>query len=113
MKFTIVLSTILVIISIITIFYVIGNMSGNIMGAGESITDANNCTEGTDAVNSEYYYNFSDSYCYNSTGQQVYVAGQYDLPLNGLFSGTGVIVLMLMAVVLLFSIKFSLQALKK
>lgn len=104
-----IVGVVLLIVAIIIIFSFIGGSSAELTSAADSITDANNCSEGTDLV-----YNISDKYCYNSTGtNQIYEAGQYDLPLNTLFSSTGVVLLVLMAAFLIFVVVLVLKFGKK
>lgn len=90
----------LAILGIVLVFIVLvsslGSLAPTITDAAESITDANNCSESTDSAGVELTYNLTNGYCYNSTGTNLFLAGQYDLPLNGLFSSSGVMVLILM-----------------
>ena len=103
------IALVLVIVLFIVVFSIIGGTAENLTDAGDSITDANNCSLGTDAVGSKLVYNISDKYCHNSSGYQEYVAKQYDLPLNTLFSSSGVVLLILMASLLIVLIILALK----
>ena len=114
---TIMISVILIIVAVVVIFQFVGTSSSDLAAAGNSITDANNCSE---EVNSSVYdstgavltYDQSTKYCQNSTGDDFYVAGQYDLPLNGLFGSSGVAFLVMMAAILVFVVVLLLKRMR-
>ena len=101
------------IIAIIVIFNLVGSSSTQLTGGGDSITDANNCSEGVDNNDVALVYNITDKYCYNTspdeTGGKDSIAEQYDLPLNSLFSSNGIVLLILMAAVLLTIISIAMM----
>ena len=104
----------LVIIAFIVIFNFVGTSSTELTTAAESITDANNCSESTthDSTGAALTYNQTSKYCINSTGNDVFLAKQYDLPLNSLFGASGVALLVLMASILIFLIVLALKSFK-
>jgi len=110
---TLTTSIILLIVAIIVVFNIVGNTSTNLQGGAESITDANNCSGGVDGTGTTLYYNISDKYCYNSTTGREGLAGQYDLPLNTLFSPSGIVLLVFMASILILMFMLSLKGIKK
>lgn len=114
-KIGIAIGIISVIIVVVIIFSFVGTSSSNLITGANSITDANNCSEDTysDSTGVELTYNITDKYCYNSTGSALYVAGQYDLPLNSLFSSSGVLLIMLMASILILIIGITIKFGKK
>lgn len=117
-KIKIITAIIMMIVGIIVIFSIIGGMSSSIKEGAESITDANNCSLGKDANSAELEYNITNKYCYNTTGNvtargNVYLAGQYDLPLNSLYGSSGVVILILMAVLLISAVMFGWQVIKR
>lgn len=85
------------IIAVVVIFNFIGTASSNLIDSADSITDANNCSEGVDATGTPLVYNYTDKTCGNSTANGLYTAKQYDLPLNTLFSRSGVTLLITMS----------------
>ena len=93
-----IMTVLTVILGIVVLFLVIGNLAPTIAESGDSITDANNCSEYDDANGNALEYNITDKYCYsgNATGNKIGLAGQYDLPLNSLFGRSGVILTIVM-----------------
>ena len=109
----VVIALVTLLVAFIVIFSIIGGSSGELRASADSITDANNCSDGTDTTGTTLGYNFTTKYCSNSTGNDLYVAGQYDLPLNALFSRSGVVLLIFMAAILIFLIGIGLHTFKK
>ena len=93
----ILISIVSLVVFIILIFSLIGDTSSDLIDAADSVTDANNCSLGSDTVGTALTYNLTNKFCTNTTGSSLYLAGQYDLPLNSLFSNNGIILLILMA----------------
>lgn len=101
------------IIAVIIIFQFVGTSSDDIVDAADSITDATNCSDGEGVNGEAMFYNASLDLCVNDTpdvGDENYsirnsTALDYDLPLNSLFSSSGVLILILMAGILIFIVK--------
>lgn len=93
----VIIGVILVIVLILVYFNIVGSTATDIQGSADSITDANNCSLGTDLDGIKLTYNITDKFCYNSTIAPLYLAGQFNLPLNSLFGRNSVIILSLMA----------------
>ena len=108
----VVIGLVLMIVFIILVFLLVGNSAESIIDAADSVTDANNCSLGSDAAGIPLSYNFTDKTCGNSTDGGLYTAGQFDLPLNSLFGRSGVLLLVFMAVILIVSIVVVLKGLK-
>jgi len=107
---------IFLIVTIVVVFTFVGNSAGELNTAEESITDANNCSSHTDlGEGTKAIYNTTDDTCYsgNSTGEKLYLAGQYDLPLNTLFGTSGVLMLVMMASIMIFIVVISLKSIRK
>lgn len=113
MKAKIITTIIIIVVAIVVLFSIIGGTANDLTDAADSITDANNCSEGTDTTGAELTYNISSGYCLNSSGGNQYVAGQYDLPLNGLFDASGVVLLILMAVLFMIILGIAFYGIKK
>lgn len=108
----IIVTVVALILAFVITFNIIGNSSTTLTSAADSITDANNCSEGTDTTGTAQTYNFTDKNCYNTTSV-TYTAGQYDLPLNTLFSRGGVVILVFMAMILIALVIIGLTSFKK
>lgn len=113
MKTKIITAIVIIIVTIVVLFNIIGNTAGDLTDAADSITDANNCSEETDNTGVKLTYNSTDGYCLNSSGGEVYLAGQYDLPLNTLFGSGSIVMLILMAVLFLVILGTAFYQLKK
>lgn len=112
-----ILGIIFLVVIIVVAMSFIGSSSKELTDAADSITDANNCSLGSDASGT-FWYNITDKFCYNSTNVRanatsLYEARQFDLPLNSLYSRTGVVLLVMMAALLLVLIGVSLKFFKK
>jgi hypothetical protein len=103
---------ILLVVFVILIFQLVGNSAGDLTSAAESITDANNCSDGTDSTGATFTYNQSSKFCVNSTDDKVYLAGQIDLPLNTLFGSGGILMLIFMAVILIIAVMTVIKGMK-
>ena len=103
------------VILVVVVFSLIGNTTSDISAGADSIYYASNCTEGKDNASLTLTYNITDGNCYgwNDTAQNMrhiyYDATEYNLPLKGLFSSTGVVVLVLMAGLMIFLISVVLR----
>ena len=95
---------VLVIVAIIVIFTIVGNTAADIKDASESITDANNCTDGSDAAGTAWFYNSTGVSCANATNGSIYPAGYNRLPLSNLFATNSVIILVFMSAIFLTSL---------
>lgn len=103
----------LLIIFVILLFQIVGSSAFDLRNAADSVTDANNCSLGTDAAGETLTYNYTNKFCQNSSGGQAYLAGQYDLPLNSLFGRSSVLLLIFMAVVLIIAVGTVIMGIKK
>ena len=92
-----------VIIAVVIIFTFVGGSGKTITDAGNTITNANNCSESVDGAGIPHVWNETSRLCDNSTGGNV-TAALYNLPLNTLFGGSGVLILILMSMILLLVI---------
>ncbi len=100
-------TAILVIILIVIIFQVYASVVPEAQTAGDNLNDTNRCND------VGCFYNVSedaDTPCRNTTGNvtSACTAGSQTIPLAGLFSGTGVVFLIVMAALLIL-IVFSLM----
>lgn len=103
----------LLIIFIILIFQLVGSSAADLRNAADSVTDANNCSTGTDSTGVPLVYNFTDKTCGNSTVGGIYTAGQIDLPLNTLFGRSSVLLLIFMAVIFIIAIITTIKGIKQ
>ena len=103
-----------IVIVVILLFSIIGGTSSTMIDSARSITDANNCSLGTDNGTYTLQYNYSSKWCegWNDTAKNrinpYYAALQTDLPLNSLFAETGVIFIAFMAALLIGIIAYVL-----
>lgn len=100
------------VVVLVIVFTFISNSTGDLTRATDSVTDANNCSDGTDTEGTTLKYNASNGYCYNTSAgndTQMYLAEQYDLPLNSLFGSSGMLMMIMMASILLLIIGISLK----
>ncbi len=107
------IAIVLLVVALVVAMTFIGSSSKELTDAADSITEANNCSEGEDNAGIKEYLNVTDGTCHNSTGTIPNARGDYDLPLNSLFSSSGVVLLVLMAALLIFLIALSLGFFKK
>lgn len=98
------IGVVLVIVTLTIIFSIVGSSGDEITGAADSVSDPNNCTESLDSTGTAMTYNITSDKCYNSTGDETFSPTKYDLPLAGLFSSNGVVLLVFMAAILIFVI---------
>ncbi len=109
----VVVGILLLIVFVILLFSLIGGTAGDLTNAADSVTDANNCSLGaSDSPQGLLTYNITDKFCYNASTQAVYLAGQFDLPLNSLFSSGGVLMLIFMVAIFLIAIFTVLKGMK-
>ena len=108
----IMVGVILLIVFIILIFQLVGNSAPELTDAADSITDANNCSTGSDSTGTPLSYNFTSKGCFNSTGDELYTAGQFDLPLNALFGRSSVLLLVFMVVIFIVALFTVMRGLK-
>lgn len=101
-----------IIILILVILSVIGGLASTMVDSGNAVTQANTCSRYTGVNGETLTYNVTTDLCDNSTDNGV-VDASADLPLEGLFSPTGVIWLVVMAALLLAVIGISLKVGKK
>jgi hypothetical protein len=102
----------------VVILNIIAGTTLSLKNSAESVTDSNNCSESEDGAGNLHFYNISDKYCYNTTADgggltKQHIAGQYDLPLNSLFSTGGVAFLVLMAGLLITIVIIALKGMRK
>lgn len=113
----IVFFVVLGLIGLIVVFSIIGSLSPTITDSANSISFPNNCSDGKDANNKVLTFNVTDKQCYNQSASgnvtALYTAALYQLPLSGLFTPTGVVVIILMAVLFLALILFLFRMLRK
>ena len=95
-----------IVLTVIILFIIVGGMSNTVVDSARSITDANNCSDGS------LLYNQTSKYCMNSTGNNLYLAKQYDLPLSDLFGESGIALIALMAGLLVTIIVLAIRKVK-
>lgn len=100
------------ILGIVIAFNILGNTSDTLIDGSNEITYADRCAETRDSVGTAYFFNLSDKYCWNST-DKVALATYYTLPLFGLFTSSGVVLLVVMAAILIALIFFALRYVKR
>lgn len=96
-----------VIMGILIAFSMMSGTTNEVKASAQAISKPNNCT---------YVFNFTDNKCYNSSsmgGGEISSATLYSLPLSGLFTPTGVMVLILMVALFIGILLFSIKLLKK
>ena len=109
----VIMAIIFLVILIVVVFSFMGGTSEELKSAGDSITDANNCSVSRDSASQALTYNISDGKCYNSTGGSPFTATQFDLPLSSLFGRGGIILLVMMAAILILLIVVLMATIKK
>ena len=99
---------VLIIISIIVILTFVGSSASTIVDGGTTITTANSCASNTGTNGEALTFNLTNYNCDNSSDFGV---ATYDdrLPLNVLFGGSGVLILILMAGILILIIGLVLK----
>jgi hypothetical protein len=101
-----------VILFIIVAFYFIGNMGSTLTDSANTISQPNNCSLGVDQTGATQRYLGGN--CLNSTGGTMTAALMYTyLPLTGLFSPTGLLMLIVMIGLLTALIFYVMKRLKK
>lgn len=80
-----------IIISVIVIFNLVGGTSNELQDSSRTVSEANNCSEGPAGDR----YDYATGNCTTTAGG-MYVPGTYTLPLQSLFSPSGVLLLGLM-----------------
>ena len=104
---------IMIVVTIVILFSILGGTQGELVNAGDSITKANNCTLSKDTGGGAMTYNKTSDVCQNSSGGiDPVTPDKYRLPLNGLFGSTGVVLLILMAVLFLIILGTAFYAIK-
>ena len=89
-----------VIITVVVLFLVFADLVPEAQSAGDSFGDAQLCSE------SGGFFNTSQSACLNGTGvADTREVAFEDIPLNSLFSSTGVVIILLMVALLLIILK--------
>lgn len=104
---------ILGIVGIVVSLTIIGGFAQPIREGAQAINYPNNCSEGEDNTGVAYSFNYSDSYCYNSTTGKVYLAKSYALPLSGLFTPSGITVTILMIALFIGLVIYALKLMQK
>ncbi len=105
----IMITVISIIVAILLIFNITSESANSLKNASSSITDANNCSISLGNNSEQLVYNESTKFCDNESGTPYYTAGETDLPLASLFASTGILMLILMAAILIFSVKIILS----
>lgn len=99
---------IVVIISVVVLFLVFSSLVPEAQTAGDSLGDAQACSTAGG------FFNTSQSACLNGTGiADTGVVGFEGIPLSGIFSGSGIIILLLMVTLFLGILKLVMPSRKK
>jgi hypothetical protein len=110
---------ILGIVGIVVAFSVIGGLAPTVTDSANAMAYPSNCSTGLDMNGRAMTFNITDMNCYNMTSATdsnitpVYLAGFYTLPLQGLFTPSGVVVLMLMVALFIVLLIAAFKLMKK
>lgn len=89
---------ILALVIITVLFSLLGDLMPEAMDAGDNMNETTLCALENSAVGSCNWNGSTDTCDYNSTNHTHVCEGNYEaIPLSGLFSGTGVVILIVMA----------------
>ena len=103
------------VIAVVVAFLVIGGLGSTIVNSSNAMAYPNNCSEGL-ADSTLVVFNSSNSQCYflNATRDvtNIQSAKLYSLPLSGLFTPTGVVIIILMVALFIAIALFILKGIK-
>jgi len=115
-KFTgMMIAVIMVILAVILIFQIVGGSANTMINATYELTDATSCEDNVGNQSEQLYYNTSSGNCHNISGEEtgIYYEQDYDLPLENLFSSSGVVLIVFMASIFIFVIVLMLRKIRK
>jgi len=109
-----ILTVVFSIIGLIIVFYIFGGLAPSITDSSNALVYPNNCSLGLDSASTPLKFNISSLGCYNSTsGRTMYSAAMYTLPLAGLFTPSGIMILLLVVAVFIAMLLWIIKLIKK
>ena len=104
------------VLSLLLLISIIAGVSSTMFESVETVSYPNNCSSYVDSAGSAMTFvsSISTAYCINSSGVASSQAISYfKMPLSGLFTANGAVMLIVMAALLLFAIVLVLKKMKE